>query len=92
MNLKNWGQINFGARNIENIDKEKIDTIIEKILERVKIVDPNNLEKAEGELVYFLDEWKKLSRSEDNLYYDFYYNSIAYKTNRVQRLLRPYGS
>jgi len=43
-------------------------------------------------LVYFLDEWKKLSRSEDNLYYDFYYNSIAYKTNRVQRLLRPYGS
>lgn len=82
----------FGARNIENIDKEKIDIIIEKILERVKIVDPNNLEKAKEELVYFLDEWKKLSRSEDNLYYDFYYNSIAYKTNRVQRLLRPYGS
>ncbi len=82
----------FGARKIEDIDKENIDNIIERILKRVKIVAPTNLGKAEEELVYFLDEWKKLSRTEKNLYYDFYYNSIAYKTNKVQRLLKPYGS
>ena len=82
----------MGARNIESIDKEDIDKVIDKILDRVKIVAPNNLGKAEEDLIYFLDEWKKLSRTEKNLYYDFYYNNIAYKTNKVQRLLKPYGS
>lgn len=82
----------MGARNIESIDKEEIDKVIDKILDRVKIVAPNNLGKAEEDLIYFLDEWKKLSRTEKNLYYDFYYNNIAYKTNKVQRLLKPYGS
>ena len=82
----------FGARRIEDIDKEDIDKIIEKILERVKLIAPNNLEKAQEELVYFLDEWKKLSRAEKNLYYDLYYRHSAYQMNRAQRLLKPYGS
>ena len=43
----------MGARNIENIDQVEIDNVINKILERVKIVAPNNLGKAEEDLIYF---------------------------------------
>ncbi len=81
----------MGARNIENIDQVEIDNVINKILERVKIVAPNNLEKVKEDLIYFLDEWKKLSRSEKNLYY-YSYHHVGYMTGRVQRLLKTYGS
>ncbi len=43
----------MGARNIENIDKEEVVKIINKILDRVKIIAPNNLEKAEEDLICF---------------------------------------
>lgn len=41
--------------------------------------------------MFFLDEWKKLSRSEKNLYY-YTYHHIGYMTGKVQRLLKTYGS
>lgn len=80
-----------GAKNIEKINYEELQAIVELVLDRINIVDPNNMEKAADEMRYFLDEWVKLSRNEKNLYYYIYYSSTAYKTNKVKRLLKTYG-
>ncbi|SNS70254.1 Helicase conserved C-terminal domain-containing protein, partial [Anaerovirgula multivorans] len=81
-----------GARKIEQINQDDIQMIIDMILNRIKIVDPNSVEKAEDDIRYFLDEWIKLSRTEKNLYYNVHHNNQGYKMNRVQRLLKAYGS
>ena len=80
-----------GARYIEKIDKNELQQVIDLILNRINIVDPDNRDRAEDEISYFLDEWVKLSRTEKNLYYYMYYKSKPYQMKRIQRLLKTYG-
>lgn len=80
-----------GARNIEDLDNNELEVIFKQINDRITLVDPNNRERAMDDLQYFYDEWIKVSRTHKNLYYYIHPNNKAYKTKRVQRLLKAYG-
>ncbi len=81
-----------GAQKVEYVNADEIEDIIERIAVRIEKVDPDNLEIGKDELRYFLDEWIKIARRESNLRYYVHENNMAYKTKKIHRLLKGYGS
>lgn len=79
------------AKIVEDIPKEEINTVIERIKERIIVVDPKNKDDALSEIEYFLDEWIKLSRKSKKLRYWIYYLNSLYKFGDTSRLLKMYS-
>ncbi|WP_223492143.1 DISARM system helicase DrmA [Sutcliffiella horikoshii] len=79
---------NEGAKNIGNIDLSVIKSII---LDRVSIVEPNNVDGTIADLDEFLDEWIATSSLDKELLYYFSTMSKQAKFKKQNRLLRRYS-
>lgn len=87
MNNKELAQ-NEGAKKIGTVDLSVIKSIIQ---ERVRIVEPNNVDGTLADLDEFLDEWIATSSLEKNLVYYFYSKSKQARFQTQNRLLRRYS-
>jgi hypothetical protein len=79
------------AKIIEDIPRKDINNVIERMKDRIVLVDSKNKDDALNEIEYFLDEWIKLSRRSEKLRYWIYYLNYSYKFGHTSRLLKMYS-
>ena len=76
---------NSGANNILEVDEAAIEEVKESVLNKVLTIVPKVYDDVEFEIDQFLDDWKRLSKEQKNLYYYIRDNE------KYNRLLNYYG-
>ena len=77
--------MSFAPKKIVDLSQKDIDYIVTIILDRVGIVDPSSINDTKNELSYFINEWKRLVQSGNEVVY-----RGKYSEDKI-RLMVPYS-